>query len=410
MRLRHSTILFAVLAAAFLPRMARAQDYEYCSNYVCESDVEYDPSSSELNGYARTVDYGDFGETALKAVATLGDSNGNTVADDTDVSFGEADAYVWWAAGTSYGQYGIRGDHYYIIEDDYLEGGDFLESTYWSVDVSGPPANITNITWTPADSSWQAGSSYTFTVSGTGFGSSPMLNIGGPDDTNYYNASCMGTACDTAISGSLSIPSTAPSGYALVIVTPVGFTGLGFGQNPPSPPPVSTTEPVTAAVQCPTTIQMTNTVPLSLPYEDPFMGTLLTGIGLAANMQVSGALTNNDGAQIQEVASQVSNTCPAIFGNICSGSATWTVGFGSQHFGQTFPSKHNMFQDWHVNVGADSILNAVSMQSCAATCSQAYSCNGAQLGGAFTIQYSFTAGSIMGDDVTFVDVTKSAND
>jgi hypothetical protein len=118
------------------------------------------------------------------------------------------------------------------------------------VDVSGPPANITNVTWTPADSSWQAGSSYTFTVSGTGFGSSPILNIGGPD-TNYYSASCMGTGCDTAISGSLSIPSTAPSGYALVTVTPVGYTGLGFGQSPPSPPPVSTTEPVTAAEPAP---------------------------------------------------------------------------------------------------------------------------------------------------------------
>jgi hypothetical protein len=111
MRLRHSTILFAVLAAAFLPRMARAQDYEYCSNYVCESYAVYDPSSSEISGYARTVDYGDFGETALKAAATLTDSNGNTVADDTDVSFGEADAYVWCTVGTSYGQYGIRGDH-----------------------------------------------------------------------------------------------------------------------------------------------------------------------------------------------------------------------------------------------------------------------------------------------------------
>jgi len=115
------------------------------------------------------------------------------------------------------------------------------------VDASGPPANITNITWSPADSAWQAGLSYTFIVTGTGFGSNPLVTIMGPDNTNYYNASCtQGTQCDTYISGLVQIPSSAPSGYAMVIVTPVGFSGLGFGQNPPSPPPVTWEVPVTA--------------------------------------------------------------------------------------------------------------------------------------------------------------------
>ena len=49
------TILCAVLAAVFLPRTAHAQDSEYCVNYVCESYAVYDPSSSEISGYARTV-------------------------------------------------------------------------------------------------------------------------------------------------------------------------------------------------------------------------------------------------------------------------------------------------------------------------------------------------------------------
>jgi hypothetical protein len=174
------------------------------------------------------------------------------VAYDSDTSYGEADAYVWWDVGSLYGQYGIRGDHYYVIEDDYLYGGNFLQSTYWSVDASGPPANITNITWSPADSAWQAGYSYTFIVTGTGFGSNPNVTIMGPDNTNYYNASCtQGTQCDTYISGTVSIPSSAPSGDAMVIVTPVGFAGLGFGQNPPSPPPVTGEVPVTAAEPAP---------------------------------------------------------------------------------------------------------------------------------------------------------------
>ncbi len=332
------------------------------------------------------------------------------MAYDSDTSYGEADAYVWWDVGSLYGQYGIRGDHYYVIEDDYLYGGNFLQSTYWSVDASGPPANITGVTWTPADSSWQAGSSYSVTVTGTGFGSNPILTIMGPDDTNYYNASCWGTQCDTSITASVSIPSSAPSGDALIIVTPVGYTGLGFGQNPPAPPPVTATAPVTGVPRCPLVIQMPTTVPLSLPYDGPETGNLLTGIGLVANMQVSGLWLNNDGAQIQETVSQVSNTCPATFGNICGGGGAWTVGHGSQGFGHTFADRHNMFQDWHAMWGQTSILDAVSMGSCAVSCIQQYSCNGAPLGGTFTIQFTLTAGPLMDDDVTFVDVTKSAND
>jgi hypothetical protein len=401
MRLRHSIILFAVLAAAFLPRMARAQDVEYCSNYVCESDAVYDPNSGEISGYARTVDYGEFGETGLRADATLGDSNGNTVAYDTDMSFGEADAYVWWAVGEAYGQYGIRGDHYYIIEDDYLEGGDFLQSTYWSVDASGPPANITNITWSPADSAWQAGYSYTFTVTGTGFGSNPIVTIMGPDDTYYYNASCtQGTQCDTYISGTVSIPSTAPSGYALVIVTPVGFSGLGFGQNPPSPPPVTGEVPVTGGVQCPTEIGVSDTTSLRLPYPG-----LLTGIGIVANMSVS---PGANGAELQELVNASENDCPTNFAT-CSGSSNpFIVGAGGEEeeIQWTGPAQSNIFYDIHAFTSPISVLDAAGITSCTMTCIQAYTCSGTQVGRTFTIYRTLTKGTIDGQNVTNVDVTK----
>jgi len=313
MRLTYLTILFAVLAAAFLPGAAHAQDYEYCGDYVCESYAVYDPTTGEINGYARTVDYGEYGETGLRADATLSDPNGNTVAYATDSAYGEADAYVWWAVGSFYGDYGLQGAHWYYIEDDYMEGGDWLQYTNWSawaepqpvifscggpwypgynsVNVSGsgftgqsawitgsfvdssslsvmsdssaqgwvqvdtgitsptyasvyvgsaactvvmepdPTPNITNVTPSP----WQAGSGYTFTVSGTGFGTSANVIITGPDSTQYYNGSCSNgltpgsQPCgDTSFTDWVTVPWSAPTGNATVTMTSNGYNGLGF--------------------------------------------------------------------------------------------------------------------------------------------------------------------------------------
>jgi hypothetical protein len=288
-----------------------------------------------------------------------------------------------------------------------LYGGNFLQSTYWSVDASGPPANITNITWSPADSAWQAGLSYTFIVTGTGFGSNPLVTIMGPDNTNYYNASCtQGTQCDTYISGLVQVPSSAPSGYAMVIVTPVGFTGLGFGQNPPSPPPVTGNVPVTGAPRCPLTIQLASARPFSLPYTSPD-GPLRTGIGIMSTMQVSGLWLNLDGAQIQETLSQVSNNCsPVVAEGICTGNITpFTVGAYNGGFGVPFPPQQNVFYDWHTRTSLSNVLGFTSMTSCTAICNQVYTCNGGQVG-SFTIQTDFTGDTIDGGNVTRVQVNK----
>ena len=296
-----------------------------------------DPTTGEINGYARTVDYGEYGETGLRADATLYDPNGNTVAYDSDSAYGEADAYVWWAVGSFYGDYGLQGAHWYYIEDDYSEGGDWLQYTNWSawaepqpvifspcggpwypgynsVSVSGsgfmgqsawitgsfvdssslsvmsdssaqgsvqvdsgiggstyasvyvgsaactvlmepdPTPNITNVTPSP----WQAGSQYTFTVSGTGFGVSANVIITGPDNTQYYNGSCSNglspgsQPCgDTSFTDTVSIPSNAPSGNATVTVTSNGYNGLGFVEGSGNSPLASTGVPVAAAAASP---------------------------------------------------------------------------------------------------------------------------------------------------------------
>jgi hypothetical protein len=312
MKPKHLTILFAVLAATFLPGAAHAQDYEYCGNYVCESYAVYDPSG-EISGYTRTVDYGDFGESGLQAVATLGDPNGNTVSYDSEWGYGEADAYVWWAVGSSYGLYGLQGAHYYFIEDDdESEGGNPLGYTYWSVDATEPPANITSVTPSPP---WQAGSTYSFTVNGTNFGMSPSLTIFGPDGSLYYNGSCSNgwspgwQPCgDSSFSDWVSIPSNAPSGDATVTLSPGGYNGLGLQQTVGwAPQPTSAPVAVVGTVVCPTTIQLSgDVIPLNLPY-----GNLMTGIGGIATMLVGPGPQDFTGAQITEAMSAGSNSCPS---------------------------------------------------------------------------------------------------
>jgi len=110
------------------------------------------PTTGEINGYARTVDYGEFGETGLRADATLSDPNGNTVAYDSDSAYGEADAYVWWEVGSFYGGYEIQGAHWYYIEDDYMEGGDWLQYTHWSVWAEPQP-----VIFSPCGGAWRDG-------------------------------------------------------------------------------------------------------------------------------------------------------------------------------------------------------------------------------------------------------------
>jgi hypothetical protein len=119
-----------------------------------------------------------------------------------------------------------------------------------------------------------------------------------------------------------------------------------------------------------------------------------------------GASAVFDGVTIVEAVSETSNSCPASFGNQCAGSSSFTVGAGGSTFGQTFPAATNTFYDQHASTSASSALDAAGINSCSSSCKQVYSCGGTPIG-TFTINRSFTKGTIQGTPVTNVTVTKN---
>jgi len=153
---------------------------------------------------------------------------------------------------------------------------------------------------------------------------------------------------------------------------------------------------------CPTSVTKSSTTTLSLASQFPG---LKTGIGIVASMQTNPTNINWNNTQITEAVSQSSNSCPSSFGSLCSGSDTFTVGTGGSTFGQNFAATQNIFYDQHVTTSGVSILDSAGINSCQATCAQTYSCGGNVIGN-FTINRSFTKGTIQNTPVTNVTVTK----
>ena len=85
----------------------------------------------------------------------------------------------------------------------------------------GPPADSVVITGVSPEPPWQAGSTVNFAITGTGFGSSPTLNILWADGTSY-NTSCSGSPC----TGTTTVPSDA-AGQAMATVSAT-YSGLGL--------------------------------------------------------------------------------------------------------------------------------------------------------------------------------------
>jgi hypothetical protein len=153
---------------------------------------------------------------------------------------------------------------------------------------------------------------------------------------------------------------------------------------------------------CPTSVTLSGTTTLSLASQFP---TLKTGIGIVASMQTNPGNINWNGIAIVEAVTESSNNCPSSFGSLCSGSDTFTVGQSTSDSGQNFAATQNIFYDHHSTISPVSALDAAGINSCQATCAQAYSCGGHVIGN-FTINRSFTKGTIQNTPVTNVTVTK----
>jgi uncharacterized protein DUF6531 len=111
------------------------------------------------------------------------------------------------------------------------------------------------------------------------------------------------------------------------------------------------------------------------------------------------------GGLVTESMTQSINTCPANFGNLCSGSDSFATGQGGSAFGVTFPPQHNIFYDQHTTTSTVSFLDQAGISSCVAVCKQTYTCNATVIG-TFNVTRTFTKGTIQSTPVTNVAVTK----
>lgn len=223
-----------------------------------------------------------------------------------------------------------------------------------------------------------------------------------PMQSNVTCASNTGSSalCSQGLSSaaglsSSSLPVTASNlkPVNLVLASRPQQAPAGAVCSPPPPPP-----------SCPSTVSVGPKT--AEPLTAANLATWKTGIGAVFQMNVGPDTTDWSGTKITEAVSESNTTCPASFGNQCTGSSTFTVGAGgTARNGQTFTGKKNAFYDQHNSVGSVSVLDQAGIQSCTSTCSQTYSCNGNAIGH-FTITRSFTKGTINGTAVTNVGVTK----
>jgi hypothetical protein len=87
--------------------------------------------------------------------------------------------------------------------------------------------------------------------------------------------------------------------------------------------------------------------------------------------------------------------------------STWSVGEAADsEFGFNFGPVEDEFWDFHQYPSTEDILTQAGLGGCAATCSQVYYSCGALPLNTFTINYTFTKGTMDGESVTIVGVTK----
>lgn len=139
-----------------------------------------------------------------------------------------------------------------------------------------------------------------------------------------------------------------------------------------------------------------------------------TAYGIAAIMRVHPGERTWDGTRVTETLSIRSNNCPeGVARTPCAGDSTFTIGDGgrSSRIGQ-LPGRINRFYDFHItkwrtqSLLHDASRNPDNVDRCQVSCDQQYACGG-RVVGRHTVTRTFRKGSHNGQDVTFVDVTKS---
>ncbi len=144
-----------------------------------------------------------------------------------------------------------------------------------------------------------------------------------------------------------------------------------------------------------------------------------TAYGIHAQMRVRPDGRTWDGTRITEALTMGANTCPDTLtrGEPCSGGSTFTVGAASGNspvLTGPRPGARNRFWDFHtthvrprgVSVLHDATRNPANLDTCSTACEQEYSCGGNVIG-RHTITRTYTKGVYNGQNVTFVDVTKT---
>jgi Bacterial Ig-like domain (group 2) len=257
--------------------------------------------------------------------------------------------------------------------------------------VYDPTPSITSISNQP----WPAGTTTSFTITGTGFGTSPTLAITG---TGITSSSIVGTPTDTSINASVTIASSAPSESATVTVNSGGFNGSGFqGQSGQSGSGSAEAQVIN---NCPTSTSINSSTAEVLTSASTYK----TGYGEYVGIAVSPSAPT--GTVVTENLSNVTNSCPTGFPNVCTtssglNSSSLVVGAaGTTLNGTNLLATPNIMWDEHALRSTSNLLGS-SGKSCTIQCGQQFTCAGAVIGN-YTITFTFTAGTISGTPVTKV--------
>jgi hypothetical protein len=165
------------------------------------------------------------------------------------------------------------------------------------------------------------------------------------------------------------------------------------------------TMPVQVKPNCPSTISVGSLT--SMPLSSMYPGKK-TGIGVVAAMQVGPGQFDWTSSQLTESVSLSTNSCPANgWPTPCQGTSSFSIDTaGTAINGQQFPAQVSVFYDQHASVSNVSLLDYSGINSCTTVCTQQYSCAGTPVGNPFTITYTYTKGTLSGQPVTNVGVTK----
>jgi hypothetical protein len=167
---------------------------------------------------------------------------------------------------------------------------------------------------------------------------------------------------------------------------------------------------------CPNLTEVATTIDMR---NEALAAGFLTAYGIHAQMRVRPDARTWDGTQITESLTMTSNTCPNSLtrGEPCNGSSTFTVGAQSGN-SSVLPAPRagaiNRFWDFHtthvrprgISVLHDATRNPANLNTCSTVCNQNYNCGGNTIG-THTITRTYIKGRFNGQDVTFVDVTKT---